>query len=88
LKKARDASNSAPSTPKTSESNTEKQGKPDNDKGGDLLIRGFWDSQMSTIVDVRITDTDAKSYCTKDPAKVLEQHEREKKEEVSATMPR
>jgi hypothetical protein len=79
LKKARDASNSAPSTPKTSESNTEKQGKPDNDERGDLLIRGFWDSQMSTIVDVRITDTDAKSYCTKDPAKVLEQHEREKK---------
>jgi hypothetical protein len=34
---------------------------------------------MDTVVDVRVTDTDAKSYQSKTPAKVLEQHERAKK---------
>ena len=31
------------------------------------------------IIDVRVTDTDAKSNLFKDPAKVLEDHEKEKK---------
>ena len=46
---------------------------------GDLLIRGFWTKATDLIVDVRITDTDSKSHQGKDPAKVLEQQEREKK---------
>jgi hypothetical protein len=36
------------------------------------------------IIDVRVTDTDAKSIHSKDPAKVLETHEqREKKKNIS-----
>jgi hypothetical protein len=46
---------------------------------GDLLIRGFWARGTDAIVDVRVTDTDAKSYRSRDPYKVLAQHEREKK---------
>ena len=46
---------------------------------GDLLIRSFWDHATDLIVDVRITDTDAKSYKSRDPAKVLASQEREKK---------
>ena len=46
---------------------------------GDLLIRSFWDRATDLIVDVRITDTDAKSYKSRSPAKILESQEREKK---------
>ncbi len=46
---------------------------------GDLLIRGLWSRGTDCIIDVRVTDTDAKSYRSKDPAKVLEAQEREKK---------
>jgi hypothetical protein len=43
---------------------------------GDVLIRGFWARGTDCIIDVR---TDAKSNRSKDPHKVLEAHEREKK---------
>jgi hypothetical protein len=46
---------------------------------GDALIRGFWESGTDCIIDVRVTDTDAQSYLSKDPAKVLGAHEKEKK---------
>jgi hypothetical protein len=46
---------------------------------GDLLIRSFWDRATDLIIDVRVTDTDAKSYKSRTPAKVLESQEREKK---------
>ncbi len=46
---------------------------------GDLLLRGFWAQGTNCIVDVRVTDTDAKSYRKRDPAKVLETGEKEKK---------
>jgi hypothetical protein len=46
---------------------------------GDLLIRGFWARGTDAIIDVRVTDTDAKSYRSKDPHKVLAQQEKEKK---------
>jgi hypothetical protein len=45
----------------------------------DLLICGFWAHGTDTIADVRVTDTDAKSYCSRDPHKVLAQQERKKK---------
>jgi hypothetical protein len=45
---------------------------------GDLLIRGFWGRGTDCIIDVRVTDTDAKSSLSKDSAKVLEAHEKEK----------
>ena len=51
-----------------------------NDKErGDLLIRGLWTKGTDCIIDVRITDTDAKSYVSCDPMAVLAQHERAKK---------
>jgi hypothetical protein len=46
------------------------------------LIHGFWAQGTDCIIDVRITDTDAKSDSSKDPYKVLEAHEREEKAEV------
>jgi hypothetical protein len=47
-----------------------------------VLIRGVWARGTNCIIDVRITDitdTDVKSSRSKDPYKVLETHEREKK---------
>ena len=46
---------------------------------GDLLIHGFWDKATDLIADVRVNDTDAKSYKARTPAKVLDSQEREKK---------
>jgi predicted transcriptional regulator len=46
---------------------------------GDVSIRGIWNRGTDCIIDVRVTDTDAKSNISKDPAKVLEAHEKEKK---------
>jgi hypothetical protein len=47
---------------------------------GNVLIRGFWTHRTDCIIDVRVTDTDAKkSNLSRDPAKVLEAHKREKK---------
>ncbi len=52
---------------------------------GDLCIRGFWTRGTDCIIDVRVTDTDAKSYLSRDPAKVLETHEKEKKKKYLAS---
>jgi hypothetical protein len=53
--------------------------KNNNDDRGDILVRGFWTKGTDCIIDVRVTDTDAKSNRSKDPMKVLETHEKEKK---------
>jgi hypothetical protein len=58
--------------------------KHGNDERGDLLLRGVWERQQDCIIDIRCTDTDAKSNLSKDPAKVLDQHEREKKKKYLA----
>ena len=47
---------------------------------GDASCHGFWERGRMTIFDMRITDTDARSYRKKEFAKVLEQHEKEKKD--------
>jgi hypothetical protein len=49
------------------------------DNCGKLLLQGFWAGGNDCIVDVRVTDTDAKSYVKQAPAKVLETQEKEKK---------
>jgi hypothetical protein len=49
------------------------------DERGDLLIRAFWTRGTDCILDVRVTDMDAKSYCKQPPAKVIETQEKEKK---------
>ncbi len=58
--------------------------KPPSDDRGDLLIRGLWIRGTDCIIDVRVTDTDARSNLSKDPHKVLEAHEREKKKKYLA----
>jgi hypothetical protein len=50
-----------------------------NEDRGDILIRGLWARGTDCIIDVRITDVDAKSNRSKAPVKVLATHEREKK---------
>ncbi len=47
---------------------------------GDASCHGFWERGQTTIFDMRITNTDARSYRKKEFAKVLEQHEKEKKD--------
>jgi hypothetical protein len=46
---------------------------------GDVLIRGLWARGTDCIIDMRITDVDAKSNLSNHPDKVLIVHEKEKK---------
>jgi len=46
---------------------------------GDLLIRGFWEGSTDTIIDVRVTNLDSKSYKNLSPKKALKRQEKEKK---------
>jgi hypothetical protein len=46
--------------------------KTPDDECGDVLIRGLWKLGTDCSIDVRVTDTDAKSVLSKEPAKVLE----------------
>jgi len=40
---------------------------------GDLLVRGFWEKSTDTIIDVRVTNLDSKSYKNLPAKKALEQ---------------
>uniref|UniRef100_A0A1X7SXQ2 Reverse transcriptase domain-containing protein n=1 Tax=Amphimedon queenslandica TaxID=400682 RepID=A0A1X7SXQ2_AMPQE len=46
---------------------------------GDISVRGVWQSQSTTIFDVRVVDSDAPSYTGKPPLQVLKTAERDKK---------
>jgi hypothetical protein len=59
--------------------NNDKEAATGDAERGDLLIRGFWTAGADCILDVRVTDTDSKSYCKRTPFKVLESQEKEKK---------
>jgi hypothetical protein len=53
---------------------------PSNDGDrGDILVRGMWKSQHETIIDIRVTDTDANTYKHQNPYDVLRKQEKEKK---------
>lgn len=54
------------------------------DDRGDILLWGFWACGTDCIVDVRVTDTDAKSYRHRDPAKVIATQEKEKSGSTSS----
>jgi hypothetical protein len=46
---------------------------------GDVSIRGLWTRGTDCIIDVRVTDTDAKSNLSKDPARSWKLTKRRKK---------
>eukprot|EP00957_Ditylum_brightwellii_P086941 6617413-Ditylum_brightwellii.AAC.1 len=54
----------------------------DKDPGlyGDLMIRHLWKRQTDCILDIHITDTDAKSYISHSVESVLAAQEKEKKD--------
>ena len=54
------------------------------EKRGDVGIFGLWTRGRQAILDVRVTDTDARSYRHKAPARVLAEQEREKKDKYHA----
>ena len=64
---------------KNTNQNIDKEAATGEGERGDLLIRGFWSAGTDCILDVRVTDTDAKSYCKWPLHKVLESQEKEKK---------
>jgi len=49
------------------------------DERGDMLIRGLWSRGTDCILDIRVANTDAKSYRSKAPPQVLASHESSKK---------
>jgi hypothetical protein len=49
---------------------------------GDILIRGLWTHGTDCIINVCVTDVDAKSNRSKDLFKVLAAHEHEKKKNI------
>jgi hypothetical protein len=53
--------------------------RKEGDERGDVLIRGLWARGTDCIIDVRVTNLDAKSNISRDPDKVLEAHEKEKR---------
>jgi len=61
-----------------SHDNKNADGSGNNDRG-DILFRGLHSNTDECIVDVRVTDTDAKSYRTSSPEKVIESQEKRKK---------
>jgi len=46
---------------------------------GDLLNRDFWEGSTDTIIDIRVTNLDSKSYKNLPSKKALERQETEKK---------
>jgi hypothetical protein len=65
-------------SPATTSENPNPTVDPSGERG-DLLVRGFWENGMDAIIDVRCVDTDAKSYNSRDPEKVLKSAEKSKK---------
>ena len=51
---------------------------------GDVKIHGLWDKGSDCILDIRVTDTDAKSYIPYTSRKVLERAAKEKKDKYLA----
>jgi hypothetical protein len=60
---------------------------PSNDgERGDILFRGMWQNQHDTIIDIRVTDTDANAYKHSDPHIVLKRQVTEKKKYLRACL--
>ena len=50
----------------------------------DLAVRGVWMPQVEALFDIRVIDTNAKSYSSLTPGAVLARAEKEKKEKYSS----
>ena len=65
-----------------------RQRRPTNVAGdearGDVAVHGLWKRGQTCIIDVRVTDTDAKSYATSSSAKVLEKAAKRKRDMYKA----
>ena len=51
---------------------------------GDVLAHSFWSHGRGTIFDIRICNTDSRSYGATSSAKILERHTKEKKDKYEA----
>ncbi len=49
----------------------------------DLLVLDFWENSTDTIIDVRVTNLDSKSYKNLPPKQALERQEKEKKRNIA-----
>ena len=49
---------------------------------GDIAIRGVWQPQATAFFDIRVIDTDAKSYASISPDSVVRNAERDKKKSI------
>ena len=63
--------------------NTEETLPEATDQKGDLLIRDLWANGTEIIHDMRVVNTDAKSYWGRTPEKFLEEADRGKKAGLS-----
>ena len=52
----------------------------------DLAVRGLWQPQTEALIDVRVVDTDARSYCGRSVDQVIKSAEAEKKNKYSAAV--
>jgi len=50
---------------------------------GHLLVRGVWEKSTDTIIDVRVTNLDSKSYKNFSPKKDLERQEKRRKRNIA-----
>jgi hypothetical protein len=58
---------------------------PSNDGDrGDILLRGLWKNQYETIIDIRVTATDANAFKHQNPHDVLRKQEKEKKKKSTS----
>ena len=63
---------------------TPRQPNPTNTLGDeareDVLAHGFWNRGRGTVFNIRICNTDSRSYGNTSPSKILERHAKEKKD--------
>ena len=80
---ARNATTTTPTHP-----NTIQHHSPSNTLGdearGDVLAHGFWNCGRGTVFDIRICDTDSRSYGNTSSSKILKRHAKEKKDKYEA----
>ena len=71
---------------KLTNQNMDEEAATGEDERGDSLIRGLWTAGTDCILDARVTDTDAKSYCKRTRPKCWSR-KKKRKTEISRRMP-